>query len=240
MSKYIVELPISISYEDQQTIIDETLEWGATSFEYNAIPVWKSVVFTNMFRDDNFVEEPQYPFRLDDRVTFEFRNMLRCNKSSMIIQELLSQIPLYKVTRVLVLLQEPNIKLGEHRDLVPGHLYDNMEDKTSVLYGDKTLRYEGTYHKAFQSLGLEIKDTEVHAAQSYMSLKIPLSVMPGNPGLPFILNDGVKTHFNTHDKLYLLNEYECEHGADAVDFWRGVIFVDGFFNLDVLNQMLDA
>lgn len=235
--QYIVELPATITFQQQQEIINETKERGRISRAYDSVPVWKSLTLTQVAIND--ISHPtlnQYAIRLDERAQFEWNDDF---KSSHTVKEILEQVsPLYdKITRVVCLLQRPGFSLNRHRDLVPGNTYDKMINPLNVGVGDKELEYAG-YARFFADIKMQPEQSNIHARQHFMNLKIPLSEKEDDPGLPYVIYDEHKEYIKTNNHLYLLNEYECEHGADVVDFWRGVVFVDGFFNKSTIEEYI--
>lgn len=71
----------------------------------------------------------------------------------------------------------------------------------------------------------------------FLSLKIPLSEHPDRPGQPYIIQDGRKHHYSSKSRLFFLNESAVMHGADAVDYWRGVVFVSALWNVDEIRRL---
>ncbi len=147
-----------------------------------------------------------------------------------LVQELLSPISRFflRFTRITVVLQKPGMHLWAHRDLVPGETYDNLQSEHLTFRGDRKLTFKGSpaFVKAFPDI-----ITDSHSKQNYLNLKIPLSTDPYSPGAPFVIWNGTKISYSSQNQLFFLNEALIEHGADKVNHFRGVVFVDGFLNL---------
>lgn len=127
------------------------------------------------------------------------------------------------ITRVNINLQVPGQLLPAHRDLVAGLEYDGLESPLHWKPGPHRVRYVGEpWLEHVRPLA-----NRDHRATGYYAVKIPLSERAGDPGLPFIIHNREKYYYTTDDRVFFLNEYEMYHGADPVDFWRGVVFVAG-------------
>jgi hypothetical protein len=127
------------------------------------------------------------------------------------------------ITRVNINLQIPGQDLPMHRDLVAGNAYDGLDSATHWRPGPHRLRYLGD---AWLEQVRPLANRE-HGAAGYLAVKIPLSERDDDPGLPYIVHDNQKSYYSTDNRVFFLNEYEIYHGADPVDFWRGVVFVAG-------------
>lgn len=146
-------------------------------------------------------------------------------EASELVRELLAPLSrLGRVTRVKAILPLPGARVPAHRDLIPGNEYDGLADAFSIAQGARRLRYQGVTWLP------PAPATQAHRAAGYLSLKIPISERPGDAGRPFVIMDGRRRHYSSRGRLFFLNECEIFHGADPVDFWRGVVFVSGFWD----------
>lgn len=145
---------------------------------------------------------------------------------------------LYKsITRVNILLQRPGYALVQHRDLRAGEIYPDLKRPEINARGNLQMRYAG--EKWFIPHAEQLRDG-IHREQKYLTLKIPLSEKDNSPGAPFIVVGEKKFHYNSCGQAFFINEVEILHGGDPVDFNRGVVFIDGILNLDVLGQVYKA
>lgn len=139
----------------------------------------------------------------------------------------------HKFTRISVLLQIPNMAIPSHRDMVPGNTYKNMMSRNLTAWGKETHLYCG--EEWLQSLPWKLEDG-AHKKNNFMNLKIPISERQ-DFGKPFVRFNGKKLVYSTGGRAFLLNEVEIEHGADPVDFYRGVIFVDSLLNFEAISGL---
>jgi hypothetical protein len=153
------------------------------------------------------------------------------------VRELLSPaLHLYaRLTRIKVFLQMAGEAIPPHRDLAAGNTYDGMLTATSVESGPHRLTYAGDAQVA---AAWSAPDSDVHRAQGYLALKIPLSERPGEHGRPYVEVGGRRTYYDPGDGMYFLNECEMLHGADPVPYRRGVIFVDGMLDMARVNALV--
>lgn len=133
----------------------------------------------------------------------------------------------HHITRVKVFLQTPGMAINAHRELVPGNHYRAIRSPLDSSYGASSGVYQGEQ-------GVRVSENDRHKAQRYLTVKVPLTSQPGDPGRPYVVKDE-RVFFNTHDCLYAINEYEMAHGAEPVDFWRGVSFIDGILDMQALE-----
>lgn len=152
----------------------------------------------------------------------EVRNLLTRNLDKLLLS----------INRVSIIIQKPGFAVPAHRDLIVGSTYINMKEVYSTFLGDKKLTYQGEewFHKR-----INVNENTYHKDQGYYGLRIPISERPGENGAPFIENSsGEKMYYDCGNNLFLLNEAELEHGADPVDYYRGVIIVDGKLNISAI------
>jgi hypothetical protein len=192
---------------DQASVPEATLRWFATQ----ATP------------DQSFARWA-YQCRLDDTLQWRWLDDEAGQRITAILAPIASVFQL--ITRVNINLQLPGQTLPMHRDLVAGNEYDGLDSATHWRPGDRRLRYVGDPWLE-QARPLANRD---HKAGGYYAVRIPLSERPDDPGLPYIVHDHTKMYYSTQDRVFFLNEYEVYHGADPVEFWRGVIFVAGILD----------
>lgn len=231
--------PYSISFDDQQKLIDYTLKHGwVVPSEMNVLPpFWVGMSLTDVPQE----EKAHIPEEHRGRWMYLVRNRVELGwfwrdiEIAPIVQRALEPMKPYfsAFTRVTIFLQVPNQALPPHRDLLPGNEYRDMESSHLTFSGDKKLRYEGDpWFAEFD----RFESNEFHRDQKFFNLKIPLSQNPNSPGKPYVIWQGKKYHYDSQGRFFFLNEVEIEHGADPVPFYRGVIFVDGTLNLKALEN----
>ena len=127
--------------------------------------------------------------------------------------------PLYHhLNRVKILLQNPGTTVPMHRDPVAGSVYGGQ-----VFSPPEP--------------GIEIKVNTYHKDQNFLCIKIPLTSKPKNNGEPRLEIDGKRYRYEVGRNFFLLNEIEMTHGAAPVDFYRGVIFIDGLLNMEAVKSL---
>lgn len=233
-SQFLFSTPFRISSQDQQDIIGDTLQTGSVvpiAEGFNAEPFWVSQGLTYVPESliSHVPKELHGRWTYLNRMNSELSWTWTDSDSAKIVKRVLEPLrPYFKcVTRVTVLVQRPHVPLSAHRDLVPFNEYENLLEASKTFWGDKRLRYEGDpWFKNFQTR----HDCDLHRRQEFMNLKIPLSSRPGTPGRPYIQSPREKLYYDSEDHIFFLNEAEVEHGADAVEFHRGVVIVDGLFD----------
>lgn len=231
--------PFSIDPSLQRAIINETLACGGViSSESDIIPpVWVGAgvakIQHNTLNNPSVYQDGRLPYylRLKEDVEWQWLN----NKLASLVQQALSpaQKLFLRVTRVTVLLQIPGQAIPAHRDLIPGNTYEQMQSNDFTFLGDKTLPYLG--ESWLQDLALSFS-TNSHEKNHFLNFKFPLSMQESN-GDAYIIWNNKKLIYDPQGHGFLLNEAYMEHGADIVDFYRGVIFVDGFIDTNYLSQM---
>ena len=223
--------PYLISPSQQIAIIQYTLKYGKIiPSEQNIVPpFWIASGLTEIPEEKCRLIPPEnlgwyyYYSRLDSSLGWKWLD----TEITSVVQDVLA--PLHHVytnlTRVSVLIQRLNTQVPAHRDLVLGNEYKDMLSPYLTFSGKQTLTYEGeSWLKNFAT-----PKNISHSSQKFLNLKIPISLSATSPGKPFIIYEGKKFYYNSRNRLFFLNEVEIEHGADPVDFYRGVVFVDGIF-----------
>ncbi len=140
-----------------------------------------------------------------------------------------------RLNRITTIVQIPGREVPAHRDLIVGDSYKEMRSENETFFGEKELQYKGD--PWFAALVNFTTDKELHKKQDYYGLRIPLSDREGDNGRPFIQEKtGLKHYYNVGNKLFLLDEASAAHGADAVDFYRGVVIVDAQLNIELIRK----
>lgn len=138
-----------------------------------------------------------------------------------VLKNLVDQIKhLYiKFNRVLILVQKPGSAIPLHTDKAVRNIYGDENfipgPAKDLLFNDNNIHWE---------------------FNRYLTLKFPLTDIPGNNGLPKVCIDQKEYFYNTKNNLFAINEVDILHGADPVSHRRGVIFLDGILNYSVLQQ----
>lgn len=137
-------------------------------------------------------------------------------------------------TRVKIHLQVKNSDVFMHRDLSAGQKYF-LKNELSTELGPKYIKYR-------MYPWVDLSDFELGRNEdSYCrySLKIPISENRLNYGLQFIAEPNSselkKYRYTTNGNVYFLDESEF-HGAEHVNHIRGLVFVDGILNPEVLKS----
>jgi len=242
--RFLFATDVRVSREDQLALIARGRSEG---FQYTGLyngkdttPFWRLKVVRSV--DPMSVPEPvlrwfateagpdqtfarwAYQCRLDDTLRWRWLDDDAERRITAILAPIAACFRL--LTRVNILLQVPGQNLPAHRDLVAGNEYDGLASEAHWRPGPRRLRYTGdAWLEKVRPLA-----NRSHKDGGYFAVKIPLSERPDDPGLPYIVHGDQKWYYSTHDRVFFLNEYEVYHGSDAVDFWRGVIFVAGILD----------
>lgn len=226
----------SISKEDQRMIIDyaytHTKEWNGQVQFYgeNKDDLKKTDYFGRVqlrrLTNDSIEKISQgqeldfnwlsWAARLDPNLEWEWMDTPITETVKRVLEPMLH---LYtKLNRVLILVQKPGSAIPMHIDRVIKNDYDQ----------------EG-YFVPGPSADLPIHGENYHwSVNKYLALKFPLSELDGANGLPTVEFDGKQYCYDVGNNLFAINEIDILHGAGAVDYRRGVIFLDGLLDYDKL------
>ena len=239
--RYLFATDVRVSHDDQLALIEHArsvgfphsgLYGGADRTPYWRLKIIRSVepasVPSSALRWFETEAQPEQTFqrwayhcRLDDTLQWRWLDEEAGRRVAAILTPLAACFQV--ITRVNINLQVPGQTLPAHRDLVAGNVYDGLESEAHWWPGPHRVRYTGEpWLEKVRPLA-----NRDHRAAGYYAVKIPLSERPGDPGLPYIKDSRGKHYYATDDRVFFLNEYEMYHGADPVDFWRGVVFVAG-------------
>lgn len=221
MTDLLFKLPYSISFADQKTIIDygqEHCSWAGPAWD---LTVKKSNVGRFNLRRPTTASlalnniDTSGPDTYINRMN-RFSPNLEWEWIDTPITDLVKAvinpvIDCYShLTRMVVLIQNINSPFPYHRD----------EDKIDAYVMDNgTKRYIQ-------------KDINRN-----MGLRVPLTEKENDNGLPVIFIDGEKYFYQVSRNLFALNETETVHGADPVNHYRGVIFLDGTLDYDKFSRL---
>jgi hypothetical protein len=242
--RYLFATDVRVSRDDQRALIARCRAGG---FQHvglyggkQTMPFWRLRIVRSV--DPASVPEPlrrwfateaapdqtlnrwAYQCRLDDTLQWKWLDEEAGQRIAAILAPIASCFQL--ITRVSINLQIPGENLPMHRDLVAGNEYDGLESATHWRPGPHRLRYMGD---AWLEHVRPLANRE-HRANGYYAVRIPLSERADDPGLPYIVHDDIKYHYSTNGRVLFLNEYDVYHGADPVEFWRGVVFVAGILD----------
>ncbi|GJM11434.1 MAG: hypothetical protein DHS20C11_37100 [Lysobacteraceae bacterium] len=246
-TRHLLSVDCAITPQEQAVIIEQVHQQGRrkAGLDDQSPVYWNTLLVTDIDPESIpprirswLAEHPEkrtswtYLSRLDPSLAWRWVE----SPASDAIRSVLQRMPpvFKKITRVKVFLQIPGQAIAPHRDLVVGNTYEQMRDEQSADLGAQTMMYIG--RRWIRRLRSEIANT-VHHEHGYLSLKIPLSEKPPDSGLPYIQPAHRRLYFNTKNRLYFINEYQGLHGAEAVNFWRGVVFVDGFLDPHLVDQL---
>lgn len=173
-----------------------------------------------------------YLFRHHPATTWRWRE----DELSLQIQQLLQPyLKFFKhLTRIKIHLQKKSRAVILHRDLSAGQTY-YLKNEISTEQGAHFIPYR-------MYPWVDLKDFDFgRSPQDYCrySLKVPLSEDVNNYGRQ-ILSGNPQTesslYYTTHGNFYFLDESQF-HAADQVPHLRGLIFIDGILDMDVVRSV---
>ena len=237
-------LKVAIGYEDQKIILDSVKSSGSKAEVEAKVtdPFWIAEGLRKL-KDSSTFSVPEnekgrlsYLLRMRSDLEWEWSD----SASARTVRKVLKPIEgaLRSITRVSTIVQIPGQSVPPHRDLIVGDVYENLTEPTSTFTGKKTLQYQGD--PWFSSYAKNNPNNCLHKKQDYFGLRIPISEKLKDNGRPFLQElHGSRFHYSTEDRLFLLNEATTNHGADVIDFYRGVVIVDGELDLSKLKSFYD-
>lgn len=233
----LFKLPYTISASDQQAIIDYAYEhsnswsgqvqvWDDDRDQYDQTDYFGRVQITRLTQksidlvahennlNSNWIN---WAARLDPRLEWEWVD----TPITPILKKYVDQIKhLYvKFNRVLILVQKPGSAIPLHTDKVVKNNYG--EEKFAPGPASDLRMPENNVHWDYNR---------------YLTLKWPLTEIPGNNGEPIIEVDGQQHCYNVENNLFAINEVDIMHGANAVSHRRGVVFLDGLLDYQALSK----
>lgn len=123
-----------------------------------------------------------------------------------------------RLTRVELLIQKPGESVYCHKDRITGQSYDD---------GISIGTYAADWFRHAENCNA---DPLLHEQQHYLGGRLAL----GPEGRSYLMDNQTKSYYTTKNEFFFLNE-DALHGADSVDFWRGVVFFDGVHNPEVMK-----
>ncbi len=224
---FVFKLPIEILAEEQLSIVNLTKEKGFYSAMFMNSEkryIWKSILLRHLDYD-KIGKEIKARYVTENRsIDFSLRNDMdldwvwnpEIDKS--IYQNLFERLQpyIYKLGRVQVLLQVPGLAIPLHTDLMPGQQYENF------IYSTTSPQ--------------DVKVNNVHSKNQFLTIKVPLTEKFLNNGHPVANCDDKTARYDVGNNVFAIDEYNIKHGAMACGHWRGVIAIDGIFNVEKLKQ----
>jgi len=241
----LICIPYKLDFETQQYALTRVLKFGHRTHGVSALtirgvdlkglpPELKYWHDTDPFFHANYRLTPEVEWRwiFEDEGMIEIGNRLIKDVSSFFT----------KITRIKINVLHKGGEVGVHRDFCSGQKYPSLtrwgeealNDYTPDIY-DRELKGPFLWNDNLSNdcrFADEIYPLarEGHSDQNYYSLKIPISENPKSQGKPFYYTpEKEKIIFNSNFNSYFLNDF-CLHGADSVDFYRGLFWIDGFIN----------
>lgn len=231
MFSYLFTLPYEIDFNDQKSIIDYTYKhsnswsgqvqiWDDEKNTYNPDSDYFGRVQIRGISQASLERFKQmgnpnlnwinWACRLDSETEWEWKN----TPITPIVKNVIDSIDhlFVKLHRVLILVQKVGSEIPLHTDKV---IKNNYEDG---------------FFAPGPAYDLNIKKNDLHKQNRYMAIKWPLTEILGNNGRPVVEIEGKKYIYDVGKNVFLINEVEVKHGAEAVNHRRGVIFIDGIFN----------
>jgi hypothetical protein len=181
---------------------------------------WKAYRLRTFHKDIPFNGQPDQrgEFWLRHRPDLQW-SWIETDITNLVKKEIEKVSPLYHfVNRVMVLLQNPGTTVPMHKDRIAGSMYGNEVFKP-------------------EDPDIKITPNTYHQEQGNLCIKIPLTAIPGQVGEPCVEIDGQEYRYNVGRRFFLLNEVDMLHGAKPVNFYRGVIFIDGKLNLKAVQKL---
>jgi hypothetical protein len=223
--QYLFKLPVQVSPGLQNEIVQYTKNSGIPSamlFNQEKRHLWKSVMIRHLDYD-KIDQETKDRFKQEKRsLDFGLRNCLDLpwiwneEVPSHLYSSVFESLKPYikQLGRVQILLQATGQAIPLHTDLMPGQEYQEcLYQPIANIHSVKNL----------------------HEKNEYLTIKIPISEKSDNPGFPTIEVDGKTYTYNTQNHVFALDECHVRHGALASGHLRGVIVMDGLFDVAKLR-----
>ena len=243
--KDLIPIPYKLDFETQQHAIAQTIESGHYTYGVHALTI-RGVDLKGLPPKLKYWSDTDPFFHYNYRLTpgIEWKWISEDKTLLDIGKQLVKDLsPLFsKITRIKINVLDKGREVGVHRDFTSGQSYPSLVRSGEEVLNDLTpdiydRELEGPF---FWNDDAKAADeiyplaTEGHSDQNYYSLKIPISENPESQGKPFYYTLGrEKISFNTNLNAYFFNDF-CLHGADPVDFYRGLFWIDGFISKEGL------
>ena len=131
------------------------------------------------------------------------------------------------LTRVELLIQKPGEAVYCHKDRITGQIYNGIVS---------TVGFEEDWEKYGPVCNA---DPTQHEKQRFFGGRLSLGACGKSYILQSISSRPEKVYYHYDNQFFFLNE-DVFHGADAVGFWRGVVFFDGIQNPEVMCRYYDS
>lgn len=231
----LFSLPYTIDYADQKKILDyayahagswsgQVQVWNKQTDQHEQTDYFGRVQITRLTKVSSQHLGQQYHSdwsnwagRLDPNLEWEWID----TPVTELVKNYVDQVThlYHRFHRVLLLIQKVGSDIPLHTDKVIKNTYNN------------DLFAPGPANN------LPIPQNDLHWSNNrYMSLKWPLTEIPGDNGQPVIKIDQQLYRYNAKNHCFAINEVDIEHGAKAASHHRGVIFMDGLLDYNALKQ----
>jgi hypothetical protein len=205
-------LPHAFTPEMQKTLADLTVKHGhLTTLPHVGPNGWTSISLRRPV-DPKF---DTYHSRLWPGVEWEWRDTVATGLVQEILQDLGIHRLFKRMTRMTLLAQNPGFVIRMHRDPVAQNDYG-----------------EGGM---FMHEAPETPPNTWHEANRRLAITCAITTRLGDNGCPTVRFGEQDYRYETGNRFFTLNEVDMFHGARAVDFHRGVFWVDGEIDMDAYD-----
>lgn len=156
-----------------------------------------------------------YERRLDPSVSWRWRDGEAGELAAMEVHKVSHLF--HAITRVTTVIPTPGTAVRLHYDVAPGNIY---REGTNGAWADRVV----------------ITPHRHHNANRFLSIKLMITEKQEDYGETVIRWDGRDWLYSTRNRFFALNEVEMLHGARAVGHLRGVLWIDGWINLDTYDR----
>jgi len=233
----LFKLPYLIDFSDQKKIIEyayansnswsgQVQIWDDQKNEYDQTDYFGRVQITRLTdhsiekitKEKNFNSNwINWAARLESELEWEWID----TPITETIKKYVDQIShLYKkFNRVLILVQKQEREIPLHTDKVSKN------------------QYSDGYFSPGPISDLYLKEADQHwSSNKYLTLKFPLTEIQLNNGNPIIEIDGIIYRYDVQNHLFAINEVDIKHGARKCPHRRGVLFLDGLLDYEMLKK----
>lgn len=231
-SRWGFKLPFKISTDDQKKVVDFVRSEGKKAGFHLAEGGYVEPWYFYSLR--TITNKPEIRAKYQDKVSvtdFSFRydedcqwDWVQCPITELVKSYVDKLLPFYqnrKVTRVQVALQRPQMDLPLHRDRVMGEVYaDTGTDPYNPFAGR-----------------IEAKINNSQKMNRGLTVKIPITEISYDNGLPILEIDNIKNVYDVKDSIFAINEIDIRHGSMPVSHYRGVISIDGLLDFSELSKL---